>query len=118
MRLTKFNLTEGERMFASRRMANENQSQIARRYGFHQTGISKMEKGEIPVNPKVLRDLVLAKEIPDYLYLSILRRRYHFKLTQAAIETSVATHRLGDMERGREAPAEEYVSWLHNVANI
>ena len=115
MRLSRFNLTDGERMFATRRIAKENQQEVAKRYAFHQTGISKMEKGEIPVNPKILRDLVSAEEIPDYLFLSIVRRRYRFKLTEAAVETGVATNRLGDMERGRETPAEEYVSWLHNA---
>jgi transcriptional regulator with XRE-family HTH domain len=104
-------------MYATRRMANENQQKIAKRYGFHQTGISKMEKGEIPVNPKILKDLATPKEIPDYIYLSIVRRRYRWKLRQAAKATNIATHRLGDMERGREAPSEVYLSWLHNVAN-
>lgn len=75
-----------------------------------------MEKGEIPVNPKILRWLIDAENIPDYIYLSIARRRYQFKLADASREANVATHRLGDMERGRERPAEEYVTWLHNMA--
>lgn len=117
MRLSRFALTDNERMFAMRRMADENQQEVAKRYGFHQTGISKMEKGEIPVNPRILKDLVLQKDIPDYLYLSIIRRRYRYKLAEASKQAGVATHRLGDMERGREEPSDEYVSWLHNVAN-
>jgi transcriptional regulator with XRE-family HTH domain len=104
-------------MFATRRLAGENQKQTAKKYSFHQTGISKMEKGEIPVNPKILRDLVSAENIPEYLFLSIVRRRYRWKLTEASAMTDIATHRLGDMERGREEPSEAYLSWLHKAAS-
>jgi len=116
MRLSKFTLTDNERLYATRRLSDENQGEVAKRFSFHQTGISKMEKGEIPVNPKLLPHLVDTKDIPEYLFLSIVRRRYQRKIADAAAETQIATHRLGDMERGREAPSEEYLSWLHNIA--
>lgn len=116
MRTNKFTVTDNERLYATRRMAGENQQEVAKRYGFHQTGISKMESGEIPVNPRLLKDLVDPAEIPDYVFLSILRRRYHLKISLASREAKLPPHRIGDIERGRTAAPEEYVSWLHNVA--
>lgn len=113
---TNKNLNDAERMFATRRMAGENQQEVAARYGFHQTAISKMESGEIPVNPRVLKDLVDPAKVPDYIFLSILRRRYHLKISHAAREVGLAPHHIGDIERGRKEPSEEYVTWLHNAA--
>lgn len=110
-------LSKNELLYATRRMSGKNQMEMAKEHGFHQTGISKMEKGEIPVNRRLEKHLVNPATIPEYLLLSILRRRYKVKLSAAAAEANIAPHHLGDVERGRVEPPEEYVNWLKKGQN-
>jgi len=114
-KMIQISLTDAERLFAARRTGDENQQAVAASAGFHQTAISKMEKGEIPVNPRLIKRFRDDDDLPDYIYLSLVRRRYQFKLAEAAVQCGIATHRLGDMERGRVDPDPAYVSWLESL---
>jgi len=96
-------LKQNEMMFAWRRKELKSQAQIARDYGFHQTAISKMENGKLPVNILIEREFQTMRkiDIPDWVFLSIVRHRLGLKLSTIARELGVATYDLGDMERGR-----------------
>lgn len=110
---TTISLRPHELLYAWRRTNKVSQAQVAKDFGFHQTAISKMESGVIPVNDIIEREAVIRKkDIPDWVFLGIARRRRGIKMGTAARETGIPTHVLGDMEHGRVRDISKYEEYL------
>jgi transcriptional regulator with XRE-family HTH domain len=89
------------------------QSDLADRLKLHQTSISKMEKGMIPIATQVLSMIQGQVEMTEGQRAMFLRRRYKRTLADAAAATGIHAHRISDMERGIITPvATQYTSWI------
>jgi transcriptional regulator with XRE-family HTH domain len=93
------------------------QQELATKFQRHQTTISKMEKGVIPVADNVAR-IIADVEVGEGARLAILRRRFKKTLAEAAMETGVHEHVLSEMERGlRDPVAVEYEQWIASLVS-
>jgi len=116
MIITRLVLTDAEKLRLWRKKNKLTQKELADRFKRHQTTISKMEKGLIPVAENVAQ-IVADVVVSDGARCSILRRRYKKTLAEAAQETGVHENMLSEMERGLRRPvSESYLIWLTKLA--
>jgi transcriptional regulator with XRE-family HTH domain len=92
-------------------MTDMTQAKFAASIGCHQSAISKMETGRLPIPEGRLPEL--AGEIPEGLRAAILRRRMGLTVGAVAARLSVHAHRIGEMERGSRAVSGEYWKLLN-----
>lgn len=97
-------LKEHERLTAARLMEGLSQSEVAKIARCHQTAISKMEQGVVPISDNLIRRFGLGNkkmgETPEWILARIARKRR--KLTQKDVceLLAVPLHVIGEMENG------------------
>jgi transcriptional regulator with XRE-family HTH domain len=103
-------LTQTERLYLWRRKMNLSQQELAEKLKVHQTTVSKMEKGTIPVSDRVaaiIEDVVMH----DGDRVAVLRRRSGLTLEQMSRDhEGLNAHRLSEIERGFRACPPELLS--------
>lgn len=99
MKELKLMLTPVEKLYHWRRKNRLTQGQLAEKVKVHQTTISKMEKGLIPISERVL-GLISNVKVDDGSRMVLLRRRLKLTLRDITDETGLHQHRLSEMERG------------------
>lgn len=112
-------LTPQEKLRLWRKKNKLTQAELAKKLKVHQTSVSKMEKGLIPVSEGATSLMKGWKPfVNDGERASILRRRYKKTLTDAADAVGIHENQLSEMERGLRRPiSEDYVSWLSKLNN-
>jgi transcriptional regulator with XRE-family HTH domain len=115
--IMKLVLTDPEKLRLWRKKNKLSQAELATKLKVHQTSISKMEKGLIPVTDAVLGLMKGWKPaLNDGERASILRRRYRKTLADAASAVGIHENQLSEMERGLRRPvADEYLTWLDRL---
>lgn len=110
-------LNPSEKLRLWRKKNKLSQAELANRLKVHQTSISKMEKGMIPVTDQALRLMKGWRyTMNEGERASILRRRYKRTLTEAADAVGVHENQLSEMERGLRRPISyDYVTWLEKL---
>lgn len=92
------------------------QAGLAKRFKLHQTTVSKMEKGLIPISDRI-RDLLKGDvEVTDGERAVVLRRRFKLKLTDVASATGLPVHQISEMERGKRKMDTRYAEHLEAVS--
>jgi DNA-binding XRE family transcriptional regulator len=100
-------LTLPERLYLWRRKMQLSQVALANQLGVHQTTVSKMEKGTIPVTDRVAA-LVEDVGIHDGDRIMVLRRRNKKTLEELSREfPGMNPHKLSEIERGFRACPDE-----------
>jgi len=110
-------LTDPEKLRLWRKKNKMSQAELAAKLKVHQTSVSKMEKGLIPVNDSAQAIMKGWKpDLNEGERASILRRRYKKTLSEAAAEVGIHENQLSEMERGLRRPvSEDYLTWLDKL---
>lgn len=106
-------LKPAEKLFLWRRAEKMAQLDLARKLKVHQTTISKMEKGLIPLSDRVAAMIANVK-VTEGAAATVLRRRWKLTLVAVAVDTGIHEHRLSEMERGIHEMSEEYRAFLRS----
>lgn len=110
-------LNPSEKLRLWRKKNKLSQAELAQKLKVHQTSISKMEKGLIPVTEQA-ESLMKGWRytMNDGERASILRRRYRKTLCDAADAVGIHENQLSEMERGLRRPISgDYVTWLEKL---
>lgn len=91
------------------------QAELGEQTGIHQTSISKMEKGVIPICDE-LRIRMCKAHVKVGERCAILRRRYGKTLKDGERATDIHQHRLSEMERGLLRKIDPlYLQWIESL---